>query len=91
MILLLGFQLFNLIFVVLFIVLGSTAKNLWMVIALVALVIVLGYIFFRYNYNYTALKQKIVLKKKVDKITRKKGPEEKKKKKKKKLKKKDEE
>ncbi|MDO6851987.1 MraY family glycosyltransferase [Cellulophaga lytica] len=60
---------FNLIFVVLFIVLGSTAKNLWMVVAMVAIVIILGYIFFRYNYNYSALKQRMVLKKKVNKIT----------------------
>lgn len=60
---------FNLIFVVLFIVLGSTAKNLWMVVALVSIVTILGYIFFRFNYNYSALKQKIVLKRKVDKIT----------------------
>lgn len=89
---LIGF--FNLIFVVLFIVLGSTAKNLWMVIALVSIVVILGYIFFRYNYNYSALKQKIVLKRKVKEIAKPKEMEEikrKKKKKKKKLKKENEE
>lgn len=56
---------FNLLFVTLFIVLGSTAKNLGMVIMLVSVVIFLGYIFFKYNYNFTTLKQKILLKRKV--------------------------
>lgn len=56
---------FNLLFVILFIVLGSTAKNLGMVIMLVSVVIFLGYIFFKYNYNFTTLKQKIILKRKV--------------------------
>jgi UDP-N-acetylmuramyl pentapeptide phosphotransferase/UDP-N-acetylglucosamine-1-phosphate transferase len=59
---------FNLLFVMLFIVLGSTAKNLGMVVMLVTVVIFLGYIFFRYNYNFTTLKQKIMLKRQVDKI-----------------------
>jgi UDP-N-acetylmuramyl pentapeptide phosphotransferase/UDP-N-acetylglucosamine-1-phosphate transferase len=57
---------FNLVFVMLFIVLGSTAKNIGMVIILVAVAIILGYIFFRYNYNFTTLKQKIKLKRKVN-------------------------
>jgi len=56
---------FNLIFVMLFIVLGSTAKNIGMVIMLVSVVLILGYVFFRYNYNFTTLKQKIKIKKKV--------------------------
>ena len=59
---------FNLMFVMLFIVLGSTAKNLGMVIMLVSVVIILGYIFFKYNYNFATLKQKILLKRKVQKI-----------------------
>ncbi|MFS4455314.1 MraY family glycosyltransferase [Maribacter sp. 2304DJ31-5] len=59
---------FNLVFVVLFIVLGSTAKNLGMVIMLVSVVVLLGYVFFKYNYNFTALKQKIILKRKVEKL-----------------------
>lgn len=59
---------FNLLFVILFIVLGSTAKNLGMVIMLVSVVVILGYIFFKYNYNFTTLKQKIIIKRKVDKI-----------------------
>ncbi|MBU2948245.1 glycosyltransferase family 4 protein [Zobellia uliginosa] len=59
---------FNLLFVMLFIVLGSTAKNLGMVIMLVSVVIALGYIFFKYNYSFATLKQKILLKRKVDRI-----------------------
>lgn len=60
---------FNLLFVILFIILGSTAKNLGLVIILVGSVIVLGYVFFKYNYNFTTLKQKIILKRKVKKLT----------------------
>ena len=59
---------FNLLFVALFIVLGSTAKNLGMVIMLVSVVIFLGYIFFKYNYNFTTLKQKILLKRKMNRL-----------------------
>jgi|TARA_R110000744_G_scaffold131138_1_gene239150 UDP-N-acetylmuramyl pentapeptide phosphotransferase/UDP-N-acetylglucosamine-1-phosphate transferase len=59
---------FNLVFVVLFIVLGSKAENLGMVIFLISAVIILGYVFFKYNYNFTTLKQKIMLKRKVGKI-----------------------
>jgi UDP-N-acetylmuramyl pentapeptide phosphotransferase/UDP-N-acetylglucosamine-1-phosphate transferase len=59
---------FNIIFVILFIILGSKAKNTGMVIMLVSVVIFLGYIFFRYNYNFTTLKQKIRLKRKIESI-----------------------
>ena len=59
---------FNLLFVTLFIVLGSTAKNLGMVIMLVSIVIFLGYIFFKYNYNFTTLKQKILLRRKMNRF-----------------------
>lgn len=59
---------FNMVFVILFIILGSTAKNLGMVIMLVSVIVALGYIFFKYNYNFTTLKQKIMLKRKVDKL-----------------------
>ena len=52
----------------LFIVLGSKAKNTGMVIMLVSVVVFLAYIFFKYNYNFSTLKQKIILKRKVDKI-----------------------
>ena len=47
---------------------GSKAKNLGMVIMLVSVVILLGYIFFKYNYNFTTLKQKVLLKRKVNKF-----------------------
>ncbi len=56
---------FNLIFVMLFIVLGSTAKNIGMALMLVTVVIILGYVFFKYNYNFSTLKRKIKLKKKL--------------------------
>ena len=59
---------FNLMFVVLFIILGSKAKNLGMVIMLVSVVILLGYVFFRYNYNFSNLKQKIKLKRKIESL-----------------------
>lgn len=74
---------FNIMFVILFVILGSKAKNLGMVIMLVSVVIFLGYIFFRYNYNFTTLKQKILLKRKIDSIRGKsdKNGEERKKKK----------
>ncbi|MEM9077505.1 MAG: MraY family glycosyltransferase [Bacteroidota bacterium] len=57
---------FNMLFVVLFIILGSKAKNWGMVIMLVVVVILLAYIFFKYNYNFTTLKQKIRLKRKME-------------------------
>ncbi len=70
---------FNLLFVMLFIVLGSTAKNIGMVIMLVTVVIILGYVFFRYNYNFSTLKQKIKIKRKVDHLkTKIKNPKKKK-------------
>ena len=52
----------------LFIVIGSTAKNLGLVMILASVVLVLGYVFFKYNYNFATLKQKILLKRKVDKL-----------------------
>lgn len=64
---------FNLLFVMLFIILGSKARNLGMVLMLVSVVVFLGYIFFRYNYSFATLKQKIMLRRKVDKITGKKN------------------
>jgi len=71
---------FNIIFVVLFIILGSKAKNTGMVIMLVSVVIFLAYIFFKYNYNFTTLKQKILLKRKIEAIKGKKENAPKKKK-----------
>lgn len=72
---------FNIIFVVLFIILGSKAKNTGMVIMLVSVVIFLAFIFFRYNYNFTTLKQKILLRRKIDALKGKKEKAPKKKKK----------
>lgn len=59
---------FNIIFVVLFIILGSKAENTGMVIMLVSVVMFLAYIFFKYNYNFTTLKQKILLRRKIDSL-----------------------
>lgn len=59
---------FNIMFVILFVILGSKAKNLGMVVMLVGVVIFLGYIFFRYNYNFSTLKQKIRLKRRIASI-----------------------
>ena len=59
---------FNLIFVVLFIVLGSTTKNLLLFVVLLVSVIILSFIFFRFNYNFATLKQKILFKRKVKNI-----------------------
>jgi len=73
---------FNILFVVLFIILGSKAKNLGMVIMLVSVVILLAYIFFKYNYNFTTLKQKILLRRKIDALKGKKESTPKKKEKK---------
>ena len=61
---------FNLIFVVLFVILGSKARNLGMVIMLVGVVVLLSYIFFKYNYNFTTLKQKILLRRKFQSLKR---------------------
>lgn len=63
---------FNMIFVILFIILGSKTKNLGMVITLVCAFMLLGYIFFRYNYNFTTLKQKLLLKRKLQSFKNKK-------------------
>lgn len=71
---------FNLLFVILFIILGSKAKNLGMVIMLVSVVVLLAYIFFKYNYNFTTLKQKILLKRKFESLKRSNEKQEKKKK-----------
>lgn len=66
---------FNIFFVILFVILGSKAKNLSMVLVLVGIVIILGYVFFRYNYNFTTLKQKILLKRKIESLKGKKENE----------------
>ena len=60
--------IFNLFFIILFVVLGSTSRNLGLVIMLVSTVLLLSYVFFRYNFSISTLKQKILLKRKVDKL-----------------------
>jgi len=59
---------FNLIFVILFVVLGSASYNFHLVIVLIATVIVLGYLFYRFDYSFANIKRKILFKRKVDKI-----------------------
>ena len=68
---------FNITFVILFIVLGSAAKNIGLVIVLFCVVLFLSYVFFRYNYNFSNLKQKLIIKKKIEKLKRKTGKLEK--------------
>ncbi len=72
---------FNIIFVVLFVILGSTSNNLLLVIILLSSAIILSFIFFKYNYNFTSLKQKILFKRKVDAIKENLKPKTKKKRK----------
>lgn len=59
---------FNLVFVYLFIILGSASYNFWLVTVLVITVIVLGYIFFRFDYSFANIRRKIRFRRKVDKI-----------------------
>jgi hypothetical protein len=57
---------FNLIFVYLFIILGSSSYNSWLITILVITVILLGYFFYKYDYSFANIKRKIRLRKKVD-------------------------
>jgi UDP-N-acetylmuramyl pentapeptide phosphotransferase/UDP-N-acetylglucosamine-1-phosphate transferase len=59
---------FNLIFVYLFIILGSTSYNFWLVTVLVGTAVILAYFFYRYNYSFSNLKRKIRFKRKFDTI-----------------------
>lgn len=59
---------FNLVFVYLIILLGSTSYNFWMVAVLVITAILLTYFFYRYNYSFSNLKRKIRFKKKIENI-----------------------
>ena len=62
---------FNLVFVYLVIVLGSTSYNFWLVAVIVFTVIILGYFFYRYNYSFSNLKRKIKIKRKIDDVKKK--------------------
>lgn len=59
---------FNLIFVIIFIILASFSKNMLLVGILIASVIILGYIFYRFDYSFSNLKRKILVKNKVKNI-----------------------
>ena len=59
---------FNLIFVILFIIIASISKNIIVAGFLIISVVLLGYIFYRYDYSFTNLKRKILIQKKVEKI-----------------------
>jgi UDP-N-acetylmuramyl pentapeptide phosphotransferase/UDP-N-acetylglucosamine-1-phosphate transferase len=59
---------FNLIFVYLFIILGSQSYNFLVTTILVISVILLAYLFYRFDYSFSNLKRKIRFRKKVDQI-----------------------
>ncbi len=57
---------FNLVFVYLFIILGSASYNFWLATVLVVTVIILGYLFYRFDYSFANVRRKIRFKRKVD-------------------------
>ena len=59
---------FNLVFVYLFIILGSASYNFWLATVLVITVIILGYLFYRFDYSFANIRRKIRFKRKVDRI-----------------------
>jgi UDP-N-acetylmuramyl pentapeptide phosphotransferase/UDP-N-acetylglucosamine-1-phosphate transferase len=59
---------FNLIFVYLFIILGSASYNFWLATILILTVIILGYIFYRYDYSFANIKRKIRFRRKMDNV-----------------------
>jgi len=59
---------FNLIFVYLFILLGSASYNFWLVTILVVSVIILGFLFYRFNYSFSNLKRRIRFKRRIKSI-----------------------
>ncbi|WP_229731312.1 MraY family glycosyltransferase [Hyunsoonleella pacifica] len=62
---------FNLIFVYLVIILGSTSYNFWLVAVIVLTVVLLGYFFYRYNYSFSNMKRKIKIKRKINNVKKK--------------------
>ncbi len=60
--------IFNILFVVLFVVLGSTSNNLYATIFFVLAIISLVYIFYRLDFSFSNLKRKILFKRKVETI-----------------------
>ena len=59
---------FNLLFVILMIILGSTSYNFYLVLFLVLTVVALAYLFYRFDYSFTNIKRKILFKRKVDRF-----------------------
>lgn len=59
---------FNLIFVILFVILGSSSYNLYLVIVLIVTIIILGYLFYRFDYSFANIKRKILFKRKFSKL-----------------------
>ncbi|MDO5978838.1 MraY family glycosyltransferase [Flavivirga spongiicola] len=59
---------FNLVFVYLFIILGSASYNFWLATVLVITVIVLGYFFYRFDYSFANIKRKIRFRRKIDTV-----------------------
>ncbi|WP_378180251.1 MraY family glycosyltransferase [Aquimarina sp. SS2-1] len=59
---------FNLIFVILMVILGSTSYNFYLALFLISFFIILAYIFYRFNYSFANIKRRILFKRKVDKI-----------------------
>lgn len=57
---------FNLIFVILFVLLGSSSYNLYLVITLITVVIVLGYLFYRFDYSFSNIRRKLFFRRKID-------------------------
>src|SRR5690606_26381401 len=56
---------FNLIFVVILIIMGSTSSNIWMIMLLLLTCIVLAYLFFRLDYSMPNLKRKVLFNRKI--------------------------
>ncbi|MBW1293907.1 undecaprenyl/decaprenyl-phosphate alpha-N-acetylglucosaminyl 1-phosphate transferase [Aquimarina litoralis] len=59
---------FNLVFVILMILLGSASYNFYLVVFLISSVIILAYLFYRFDYSFSNIKRKILFKRKVDKL-----------------------
>ena len=59
---------FNLMFVYLFILLGSSSRNFWLITVLVLISIILSYFFYRFNYSFSNLKRRIRFKRKMNNI-----------------------
>ena len=59
---------FNILFIYLILILGSTSYNFWLIAVLVVTAVVLAYFFYRYNYSFSNLKWKIRFKRRINNI-----------------------